>query len=262
MRRLVLVGTMLVLTATGCDIRFADLTHPTIAEATVLDVFTDGLDVPPEAESYLGTWVTIHVVDGDATVSRGEPIPIEGVEVFVEDADGRVAQAERGTEPGSFEVNPSAGLRYGPWELWTIIVQEPGEEYAGTMQVMLPSEPQADLPGLHAQGEPVVIDLYGQGFDYAVSAVLDLDQGQLTHWDAPSGYEETREALHDDEHQAGFVELPGRAFPQAGAYVVGIAGMVAVEPGAIHNVNARLSGAAAGRMRLAPVLVEPSPVAR
>ena len=249
MRRLVFLGSLLMFTGTGCDISIADLTNPTLAQATVLDVFADGADLPDEANAYLGTWVTVHVVDGDATVSGGEPVPIEGTRVYVEDGDGLVVEATSGEDPGSFEIGPDAGLRYGPWEIWTIIIQEPDEDYAGTMQVILPSAPEADVPGFHAQGQPVVLDLHGQGFNYAVSAVLDIQAGELTHWDAPSGYDETREALHDD-NEAGYIELPGRAFPQAGSYVVGVAGMIAVEPGAIHNVNATLSGAAAGRMQL------------
>ena len=228
-------------------------TNTTAIEAIILGV------IPPESEALpddiaeimsAGTSFKALVVDADAVAAMETAIPIDNASVWVEGAPMGTIAAYSLLE-GLYTLEPGMGLEYAPGETWNIGVMVPGAEDAGQVKITLPAATEFTLPKTSPVGASMVLDVSGQGFNWAFVIVTNVLSGEVTYTneDEVSSVVDIYEVTHG-ESTISNVSIPGVAFPVAGVYAVGVAGMVHQGESAASNVNTLLSGAIAGQMRI------------
>jgi hypothetical protein len=119
------------------------------------------------------------------------------------------------------------------------------------MRVTAPPPPDADLPTAHSAGQPLSVDLAGQGFDSVLVVVLDAASLELSYSNEPADIQELYEFGHGGTGDS--VEIPGDAFPGDSLYAVGVAGLVTADAADLDEVNTALSSMLAGKFRFYPV---------
>jgi hypothetical protein len=116
--------------------------------------------------------------------------------------------------------------------------------------------PDPAVPEYHPAGQPITIDLTGQGFDNWVGVVLD-DAGELTWDNRPQDVGDYLAWIGDSE-AITTVQIPGSAFPNPGAaYVLGVAGIRRSADRDVENFNPLLTNFALGALSAAPISTAP-----
>ena len=243
----------------GCD-GIADIqesidgfTNTTAIEAIVLGVVPPESDVLPDDIADVmgaGTSFKALVVDADAVAAMETAIPIDNASVWVEGAPMGTVAAYSLLE-GLYTLEPGMGLEYAAGETWNIGVMVPGADNAGQVKITLPEATEFSLPETSPVGASMVLDLSGQGFNWAFVVVTNVVSGEVTYTNENevSSVVDIYEVTHG-ESTISNVTIPGVAFPVPGVYAVGVAGMVHQGESAASNVNTLLSGAIAGQMRI------------
>ncbi len=244
----------LCLTLPSCDFfrqvgdTWQGLTHPLVALGTVLSVEsppTPGVDLEdtPYAE---GTSLSLFLADA-SSIDEVDDAPVVGAEVFL---DGVEASD---TEAGLYTIGPAGGLDYEEGATWSLDLHL-GPDTA-TADVSLPPTVVWSAPSSHAQGADLLVDASGQDFDSLLVVVLDASDQRVTWSNRPETPREIYDFTRGTTDLA--VTVPGgEAFPEAGAYLVGVSGMENTGSGDLSGMNTALSTIMAGRMTMHGLPVE------
>ncbi|MEZ4322647.1 MAG: hypothetical protein R3F61_34590 [Myxococcota bacterium] len=142
---------------------------------------------------------------------------------------------------------------YVPGRTWTLEAELPDRVLPGTVSVPLPSAADFTLDPEHGPGEDLVVDLAGQGFDFAFAAVYDY-LGNERWTNAPTTNEEIIDFVLPGGDPVERVVIPGDAFEDETLYIVGIAGMKRAPVEGIEGLNEALTAVLAGQLTLNPVV--------
>ncbi len=251
-----LSGCGLVNAMNDLKLKFLDVTSPVVVHGIVVDLQPPDDDLLNEAlESIgfeLGTTATVFVAD--ALTDEDMDQDVDGAQVWVEGIPATL------DELGAFVVMPADGLSYRVGETWTFEVERAGEAGLGVLDVVLPQSASMTVPEEHTTGQPLVLDLTGQGFDSALAYVFDIE-GVMTWSNQPADANDALDILTNDEPLQK-LQIPGSAFPDPTAYVVSVAAMKHGDIDTSDGVNTLLSGTMAGQMQLFPVFTAPPVVAQ
>jgi hypothetical protein len=233
-------------------------TNTTALEAIILGVVPPESDILPEDvvdAMGAGTSFKALVVDADAVAAMEEATPIDDASVWVEGAPMGTVAAYSLLE-GLYTLEPGMGLEYTAGETWKIGVMVPGDEDPGEVEITLPEATVFALPDTSPVGQSLTLDLAGQGFHWVFLVVTNALSGEVTftNENEVSSVVDIYEVTHGESTISG-VTIPGLAFPTAGVYAVGVAGMVHQDEDAATNVNTVLSGALAGQMRIEVITI-------
>ena len=115
-------------------------------------------------------------------------------------------------------------------------------------------EIERDL-GQHYKPDVVSVDLTGQDYDGAFVVVVDQD-GNIVWDNRPEDIRGVYELTRGEP--AGEVAIPAEAFPQVGAYLVGVAGIrTTTGREDLEGMNTVLSTMMAGQLKFEPLVVAP-----
>lgn len=265
MHRTLFMLAGLGLTLGGCgkleDIKntVEGLTERFVIEGIYLGVAEYDGELDLEAVGFGGARVVGYLADA-AQISEIDQAPITGVDLrLLSDVSGGSDLIEDGA--GKYSLTHDEGLTYSDGEYAVLSTSYEGEDRkAGVV-----SPPAPDLSGvslIHTAGDPMVIDLSGQGYDTALVVVIETDSAQTTYSNEPQGIQELYEMTHpdgisftedEDTDDTLFVEVPERGFAQEGVYVLGIAGLVTSGADDMEGVNTALSTLVAGKFRFVTV---------
>lgn len=142
---------------------------------------------------------------------------------------------------------------YAPGGVWEISADLPDRVLPGSVRVPLPQAADLDFDPVRNPGEDLVIDLSGQGFDYAFAAVYDW-RGDELYTSAPLDNDAIVDFVLPRAEPLDRVVIPGSAFPQDDFYIVGIAGMQRAPVEGVVGLNEALTAVFAGRLELFPVV--------
>ena len=221
----------------GCS-KFQGLSNPRVVHAMALHVpEPDAVTLPPDiVYDGVGTWVTAQLIDADGTLAVGIQIPIEAADVFLVDHTGE-DYAALPLGGGLFEVGPPLEhLEYVSGEEWQLDVLFEEDVPPGHLTLELPPPAPVNIPENVPVGQPLFGEVDGPGFATFLGFVYGIGGG-LTWFGVPDFEELTVEDLDR-------IEVPGRSFPTAGTYVVGIAPMRVERQ--VDSLNTKLSAAITG----------------
>lgn len=244
--------TLLFTVLAGCDALDSlkedveALTNPVVIQGMYVGVAEPDAELDLSGTDF-GKAAQATVLLADATsVDDLSNAPIEGAGVSVKSESGETALDDEGG--GKYTASSEDGLTYTGGERFVLSVQA---DVLSKVAITAPPEPDAQVPESHPAGEPLVIDLAGQGFDLALVAVLDTMTGDLTFSNEPSDIQE----LYDFTHGGGEVkvEVPGGALNRQTVYAVGVAGLNAAEADDLEELNTALSAFLAGKFRFYPM---------
>jgi hypothetical protein len=243
--RVALVAVLPLMTA-GCGLfdkgkdLIDGLTNPLVAQAIVLgaQLPQDAGDIDFPAEFADGVTVSIFLADA-ADVADLENAPIGGAAVTVEQTTIPEVQ------PGAYALEPDA--------TWEIAVTIGGS--SSHADVDLPPPADFTPPAQHSANTPLTVDFTGQEFDGALLVVVDQD-GAITFDNRPA---DIRDVYNLTRGEApGVIEIPASAFPAAGAYAVGVAGIRSTSGNdRMDGMNTVLSSAMAGQLVFEAMAVSP-----
>lgn len=214
------------------------------------ETFTDDTFLSPEqTEELMASSVQslAFLLEGDLTGLETSG-PIIGAELIVTSGSTSATLAE--PEPGLYISSPS-DLDYAPGE--DVVFQSTYDGVDRSISVNQPSAPDFDVPESHAQSAEILIDLSGQGFDSALVVVSDISTGELTYSNEPTGFDEIYSMTHTstdengDQIEVSGVSIPANAFPNDGAYLIGVAGLNNSVPETMTEMNIALSSLSAGQ---------------
>lgn len=247
----------LVIPLAGCEAikdTYEGLTNPLIAEGMILGVEAPESDeIDLESTGYSeGTGLTLFLADAES-VTDIENAPVEGADVVLT-GNTTVEATEIGG--GGYAVTPSEDLVYEAGETWSVKATVGREE--GTAHVRLPPAPNATIAEQHTQGEPVTLNLSGQGFTGALVVVVDVQTGDVTYSTQPEGIRDFYNLTRGDD-EVGDITVPGTAFPGESVYALGVTGLTHTTSEDFDGMNTALSGVLAGKMRFFPVITATLP---
>ena len=230
----------------GRDI-LAGLTNPLVVQTLVLGVElpdgTDDITFPEEFSA--GSSGTAFLADA-GNVADLENAPISGAEVLMQGEE----LDESG--PGAYTLAPGT-LPYAAGQDWSLRISTGGNREASARIALAPAA-DFDLPLVHSAGSGLNIDLTGQGFDGAFVVVNDAE-GNITFDNRPEGIREFYDFTRGEP--AGLIEIPGDAFPDAGPYAIGVAGIQTTTGRAnMERMNTALSTMMSGNLVFEPIIVE------
>jgi hypothetical protein len=220
----------------------------------------DGVDLSKTAFS--GARLTAYLADA-GQISEIEDAPITGTAVMLLSPGngGSVPMNDSGL--GKYELSSEDGLEYFSGEEISLTSTYGDTDRA--ISVDAPPAASLDIDPDHVAGNPMAIDLSGQGFDAALVVVMDVETGEITWSNEPSDIS----ALYDMTHPDGFVigesedtddtiliEIPGKAFASESYYIVGVAGMNVSNTASFENINTALSTVMAGKLRFSDVCTD------
>ncbi|MCB9677075.1 MAG: hypothetical protein H6737_18300 [Alphaproteobacteria bacterium] len=156
-------------------------------------------------------------------------------------------------DDGWYGIDTVEGPRYVPGRTWKIEAELPDRVLPGTLEVPLPPAAVLDIDGEHDPKTDLVVDLSGQGFDFAFAAVYDY-LGNERWTNAPSTNEEIVDFVLPNSSPVERVVIPGDAFEDETLYVVGVAGMNRAPDETIEGLNEALTAVLAGELVLTPVV--------
>ena len=258
-----MMTTSMVLALTGCGLfdkiketteTLEGLTNPLVAQGLILGVEEpESEDISLEDAGYApGTTVTVFLADATDAADM-ENAPIEGATVKVSGGSANATASEE--QPGAYLIDPTEGLAYAASSLWTLSATIDGRDEASTATISLPAAAAVTVPETQDEtGQPLSLDLTGQGFASALVVVFNAECGEFTYSNEPNSVTEIYNFGHGDG-EATEVEIPGSAFPEEGVYAVGIAGMVHTTADDLNNFNTALSTFMAGKMVIYPSVV-------
>ena len=188
-----------------------------------------------------GSTATVFLADA-SSIDEIENSPISGANVaFESPSNGGINMTE--SSGGKYELSGDHGLEYWAGEEATIY-----SDYDGvTHRIMTnaPAAPDIVLDEWHPAGDPLEVDLQGQGFDTTVVAVFDLVEADLTFSEAPESIGDLYEVAKGDGASL-VVEIPGSALANESLYAVGVAGLVNSDVENFEEVNTAMSAFLAG----------------
>jgi hypothetical protein len=231
------------------------LTEPIVVQAVLLGIATpDGIDLSG-TEYDNAAVLAVYLADASDPANL-ENAPVVGAAVSVRSESlGSLPMNDEGG--GLYRISAEdADFGYFAGEEFNVVA-----DYDGESRKTVVSAPYAvdtdDIPTTHNRGEEMIVDLTNTPGDYdsVIAAVIDVTTGEKTWSNEPTGVEELYEFTHSD-NDVRKVAIPGTAFPVAGVYAVGVAGM---HVGDIENyveVNTALSSFLAGEMAFYGVVVQ------
>jgi hypothetical protein len=248
-------GRLLVagLALAGCDAFnegrdiLEGLTNPLVVQAIVLGVDlpddAEGIELP--AEFAAGSTATAFLADAGSVADLGNAPVIDATVRMQNETLGAIA-------PGAYQLTPGA-LAYNAGSSWSFSASVGGGNSA-TASIALADSADFTLPTEHAAGNGFSVDLSGQGFDGAFVVVTD-SSGAITFDNRPTDIRGFYELSRGEE--AGVVEIPGTAFPSAGAYLVGVAGIESTTGReSMSRMNTALSSMMSGNLVFEPMLAQ------
>jgi hypothetical protein len=250
-------GTLLLASLVGCSLFdqgrdvFEGLTNPLVAEAIVLGVEApefDGVDLEAVGLAE-GTGGTIFLADA-AGVQDLANAPIDGADVRVR-AAGAGDGIATGAGAGLYVLAPGQ-ISYAAGASWQLLVDDGDGGALGTATLALPPTAELSLPTEHTAGSPLTVDLTGRGFNSVLVVVIAGDSQQTTYSNEPKDIRAIYDFTHGDDEVTTH-EIPGSAFPAAGVYAVGVAGMLNASMDDFDQMNTALSAMVGGQMRFYPV---------
>ncbi len=229
---------------------FDGLANPLVGLATVI-----AIEEPDEVELSStgfepGTTVTMFLADA-SNVNDLDQTPVTGATVSVGNVD-----ASEATD-GVYTILPTAGLAYVDNASWSIDVLV-GEDAAGAT-IELPEAAAFTVPTEHTIGEPVTLDLAGQGFDAFVGVVIAVSTGEVTWSNEPEDIGDVYNMTHGSG-EVGEIIIPGEAFATEDAFLIGVAGLRNTESAGIDNMNTALSTVTAGKLVFEPTTTLSLPI--
>lgn len=239
---------LLLLPLGGCELFNAGrntidgLLNPLVAEGMVISVegpsIADTGNQPTFdlSESGLeeGTTLTLFLADA-ANVNEIDQAPVTDASVTLEGVEAS------GGEGGLYAI--AQGLSYAAGTSWTLDVDV--ADTSASAVVDLPPPASYTLPAL-AVDTPITIDLTGQGFNSALVVVIRATEG-VTYSNKPEGIREFYDFTHGGD-EVTTVEIPAEAFPDNGAYAVGVAGLVHTTAEDLTEMNTGLTAIMSGEM--------------
>ena len=235
----------------GCDLfdevkeTYEGLTNPLVVQSVVVGVEVDGVDpaVVDELNFEAGVAGTVFLADAKSA-SDLDNAPISGAAVTI----NAVSLADTGE--GAYTLEPGA-LTYTNGATWTLEALIGTDSSSATF--VPPPPPNATIPTVHVKGQPLNVSLAGQGFDVIVGVVADVATGEVTWSNEPEDISDIYNLATGNGDES--IDIPGDAFPNSGAYVIGISGLTTSRTDQLDNMNTALSNIASGKMRLYPVAV-------
>jgi hypothetical protein len=249
---------LLALSTSACD-QVDDYFSVMAAEGILLGIE----DAPAEVDFELGSAVT-------ASAFLAEARSLDSFSAnLIDDADqvtiarGDVAVEMESAGSGLYEADSSVddSLTYTAGVLYTLRVVAGG---ASTVSIQAPEAPELvgapDPQDFHPAGQPITIDLTGQGFVNYVALVGTADaQGnvELTYDNRPQTADDYIDWFRGSD-DVTVVTIPGTAFPDSGTpYVLGVAGIDRAPDSAFDGLNPLVSNFAAGTVATALVATSP-----
>ncbi len=233
--------------------KFISLTNPVAMSGLVI-----GVDPPDdekineilaEAELPLGTAVTLMVANA-AGFTDIEAAVVRDAKVSILEED---IELQNESATGVYVLSPAEGLEWIPGNRWTINVELKDRPNPGKVKIKLPQSIRAELPSTVELGEKLTFDLKGQGFDFAVAAIFDLN-GEVIYDSKPTEIKEIVELITRTDPVEDLV-IPKNAFPREGLYLMGIAGLNETGDHNLTDLNSALSKFFFGQMKLVPIAV-------
>ncbi|TVQ92992.1 MAG: hypothetical protein EA397_05745 [Deltaproteobacteria bacterium] len=230
----------------GRDI-LAGLTNPLVVQTLVLGVElpsgADNITFPEEFSA--GSTGTAFLADA-GNVADLENAPISGAEVWMQ------AEVLDEAGPGAYTLAPGA-MAYAAGQEWSLRVSTGGNREASARISLAPAA-DFELPLVHPAEASLTINLTDQGFDGAFVVVNDAE-GNITFDNRPQGIREFYDFTRGEP--AGIIEIPGEAFPDAGPYAVGVAGIqTTTGRDNMERMNTALSSMMSGNLVFEPIIVE------
>jgi hypothetical protein len=229
------------------------LTDPLVVEAFLLGA------VPPESElidledTPFADGTSLKVFLADATsIDDLEAGALDGATVEIMSGSLGTLELEPVTG-GLYMANGQDGLDYFTGEEYVINVVN--AEATHRAAVTAPVAVDLELPGQHAVGEKLLIDLTEYDYDAVLVAVLDVSSGEITYSNEPDGIQEIYDFTHRDDNVKRH-EIPGSSFASASVYAVGVAGMRNAGVDDYTDMNTGLSSFMVGQMRFYAVQVQ------
>ena len=249
---LTLIGGCKILDDVKEDIE--GFTEPIVVQAVLLGVADpDGVDLSG-TEFDRGALLAVYLADASDPTEL-ENAPVSGASVSVRSESlGNLPMTDEGG--GLYRITgEDADFSYHAGEEFKVVADYDSESHKTVVHAPHPVDTD-DIPTEHARGEQLVVDLSTAPGDYdsAIAAVVELTTGEKTWSNEPSGVEELYAFTHSDEDVRKVV-IPGAAFPTAGVYAVGVAGMHVGETEDYVEVNTALSSFLAGEMSFYGVVV-------
>jgi hypothetical protein len=258
MHRLALIPVALM-TLIACD-AFKGATNPLVSQGLIL-----GIEAPESDQIDLsgtdydeGTAASIFLADAKS-VDDLDNAPIEGADVAIRGPGdmGSVEVVDAGG--GLYTVLPSDGtLDYQDGADWTVVAQEDPAADQGKANVHLPPGPNVNVTQQHDAGQPVHLDLAGQGFTAVIAVVVDVETGEVTFSNEPKDIKAIYDFTRGNDEVPSF-DVPGTAFPDHKAYALGVAGMQHTQAEDLDGMNTLLTSVMAGKMRMFPVITAQAP---
>jgi len=235
----------------GCDLfeevkdTYDGLTDPLVVQSVIVGVEIDAVDpaIVDELDFEAGVAGTVFLADAKSANDL-DNAPIAGASVSINSA------SLFDTGEGAYTLEPGV-LTYANGATWTLNAMIGTEASSATF--VLPPPPNATIPTLHVKGQGMTVSLAGQGFDVIVGVVAEVATGEVTWSNEPEDISDIYNLATGNGDES--LEIPGEAFPNSGAYVVGVSGLTTSRAEQLENMNTALSNVASGKMRLYPVAI-------
>jgi len=155
---------------------------------------------------------------------------------------------------GQYELDAFDGLAYTPAE--SAIIEAVYQGTKRSISVKTPVTADVDVYPIVEVGDPVIVDLNGQGFDAMLVVLIDVESASVVYSNEPSDVVGLIEmthpygyhlSSHDESGLDMVVEVPGEAIDRAGTYLLGVAGLNLSDPASYQDINILLSSFMAGR---------------
>ena len=238
------------------------LTENFVIEGIYLGVAEYDGELDLEALGFGGAKIVGYLADA-AQISEIEQAPITGMDLrLLSDVSGGSNLIEDGA--GKYSLSHEEGLTYNDGEYAVLSTSYDGEDRKAGV-ITPPAPDLSEVPLIHTAGNPMAIDLSGQGYDTAMIVVIETESGETTFSNEPEGIEELYEMTHPDgitfsddveTDDSLIIEIPERGFSQEGIYVLGIAGLVTSGKDDMEGVNTALSTLVAGKFRFVTVCTD------
>lgn len=246
------------------------LTLLPLAACELFDGIKDGVDGATEAMVVQGTLLGVEAPEtedldlsdsplagaratfflADATsVDDLESAPVTNADASLEgESIGAVTVRHVGS--GAYTVAPTEGLDYVDAEDWDFVVDRGGETSLATIR--LPNAPTLDAPSAWTPSTAMDVGVSGGNYDSLLALVVSLPSGEVTWSNEPEDIRGVYELTHDGGDTTGLT-VPAEAFPTAGVYALGVAGMRNTEAADLDGFNILLSNVMSGKMRVVRV---------
>jgi hypothetical protein len=252
-----LVVTSCLLVGVACD--FLNGVHEDIEAATAAlavgalvveavppdsEVNWDALDLPVDVPVATARVVALDLGRPD---DEGLPTVIEGARVTAGDPPVLLAEdAGQGVYRGT-------DIDYAPGAIWGVDVLAPGFDEVGHVEVVLPGVADLTIPETWRAGEPMTLDVTGQGFRFLWVFAHDVLRDEVLFNNLPPDLADLPGLRFRED--ATTLRVPADGFPEDSYVALGVTGLVFGEPGATYAANGLVSTAIAGRSLLALVRV-------